>query len=179
MVGPNSTKSPKRTRRSPRKRSIAKIGALHLRQALGLVDLAPLIKSASVASGQKVRSQAKVMKISINFNREVAQEMPNRLLTLISTEMTAERGAGMILVIAEDMIQEIADEAVRGIVIVIGLTQKIGEKMIADMTLKETGKKSHQRTWALICKSTERRPGSRQRVRVSEEISLSLSTSKH
>ena len=116
------------------------------------------------------------MKRSINVvNQEVAQEMANRLLHLIiSTEMTAERDAGMILVIAEDTIQEIEDVIARGIIIVIGLIQKIGEKMIADMTLKETGQKSHQRTWVLTCKFTERRPGSRLRVRVSEEISLSL-----
>jgi hypothetical protein len=80
----------------------------------------------------------------------------------------------MILVIEEDMIQEIEDETARGIVIVIGLTQKIGEKTIADMTLKETGQINLQRTWALTCKFTERRPGSRMRVRVSEGISLSL-----
>jgi hypothetical protein len=116
------------------------------------------------------------MKRSINVvNLEVAQEMPNRFLPLIiSTELTIERGAGMILVIAEGTIQVIEDVIARGIVIVIGLTQKIGEKMIADMTLKETGQKSHQRTWALICKYTERRPGSRLRVRVSEGINLSL-----
>jgi hypothetical protein len=115
------------------------------------------------------------MKRSIKDNLEVAQETPNRLLPLIiSTELTIERGAGMILVIAEDTIQEIKDDRARGIAIVIGLIQKIGEKMIAYMTLKGTGQKSHQRTWALTCKFTERRPGSRLKLRVSEEISLSL-----
>jgi hypothetical protein len=115
------------------------------------------------------------MKRIINVNLEVAQETPNRLLPLIIiTELTTERGAGMILVIAEDKIQEIEDERARGIAIVIGLIQKIGERMFADMTLKGTGQKSHQRTWALTCKFTERRPGSRLKLRVSEEISLSL-----
>lgn len=80
----------------------------------------------------------------------------------------------MILVIAEGTIQGIEDVIAQGIVIVIGLTQEIGEKTIADMTLKETGQKRHQRTWALTCKFTERRPGSRLRVRVYEEISLNL-----
>ena len=86
------------------------------------------------------------MKSTINVNLEVALEMPNRLHPLIisTTELTAERGSGMILEIAEDKTQDIADIRARGI---IGLFQKIGGKMIYDMTLKETGQRnSHKRT---------------------------------
>jgi hypothetical protein len=88
---------------------------------------------------------------------------------IITTELTAE----MILVTdEEDVIQEIADVTPRGIVIVTDPLLKTREgKMIAAMTHKET---NPPRTWALTCKSTERKPGSWPRVRVSEEISISL-----
>lgn len=167
MAGPKSTRSPKRTRRSQKRRSIANIEALHLLRALGLVDLARLIKSASVASGRKVQSQVKVTKRSINANLEVALEMS--LLLIISTE----RDTWMILVTDEEgTIQEIADQTARGIPIVTGPTLETREgKTIVAMTHKET---KRPRTWALTCKSTERRPGSSPRVRVSEGISISL-----
>jgi hypothetical protein len=142
MVGQKSTRSPKKTRRSPRRRSIGSIEAPRLLRVLGLVDLVRLIKSASEESGQRVQSQAKVMKNlkrSINVNLEVALEI-KLLLLIINTKLTADRNVGMILVIAEDTIQEIADVKAQGIVIDIGLIQKTGgQKMVADMTLKETG----------------------------------------
>jgi hypothetical protein len=110
----------------------------------------------------------KVTKKSTNANLEVAQEM--LLLPLI---ISTERGAGKILVIVvEGTILGIADVTARGIAIVTGPNLETRDgKTIAVMTQKET---NHPRTWALTCKSTEKRPGSRLRVRVSEEISISL-----
>jgi len=110
----------------------------------------------------------KVTKRSTNANLEVALEM--LLLPLI---ISTERGAGMILVTDEEgTIQEIADQTARGIAIVTGPTLETREgKTIAAMNHKET---KRPRTWALTCKSTERRPGSWPRVRVFEGISIRL-----
>ena len=87
--------------------------------------------------------------------------------------ISTETGAGMILVTdVEGTILGIADVTARGIAIVTGPILKTREgKMIAVMTHKETNR---PRTWALTCKSTERRPGSWLKARVSEEISISL-----
>jgi hypothetical protein len=94
-------------------------------------------------------------------------------MLLLPLIISTETGAGMILVTDEEgTILGIADVTARGIAIVTGPLLKTKEgKMIAAMTHKET---NHPRTWALTCKSTEKRPGSRLRVRVSEEISISL-----
>jgi hypothetical protein len=95
-------------------------------------------------------------------------------MLLLPLIISTERGAGTILVTDEEggPIQEIADVTARGIAIVTGPILKTREgKIIAVMTHKETNR---PRTWALTCKSTERRPGSWLKARVSEEISISL-----